>query len=250
MAPGDKEMSFLEHLEELRWRIIKSAIGVVIGSIIVGIFVDFIVTNILFAPAKSTNPPLTIINLKPYGQFLLYMEVILIGGAVLSFPNIIYQLWKFVEPALRQNERKYVTGVVVFTTVCFLAGVVFAYYTILPAALTFFAGFGSEIIENKIAANEYLSFVLSLILASGLVFELPMVSFFLSKIGILKPSFMRKYRRHAIVIILLVAGIVTPGPDITSQILLSIPLFILYEISILICKYSQKKVKNDDGIVE
>jgi sec-independent protein translocase protein TatC len=107
--------------------------------------------------------------------------------------------------------------------------------------LGFFASFGSSIIENKIAADEYMSFILSLILASGLVFELPMLSFFLSKIGILKPSFMRKYRRHAIVIILLVAGIVTPGPDITSQLLLGIPLLVLYEISILICKYSQKK---------
>jgi sec-independent protein translocase protein TatC len=224
MAVNEKEMSFLEHLEELRWRIIKSVIGIVFGSIIVGIFVDFIVNNILFAPAKNTNPPLTIINLKPYGQFLLYMEVVLIGGVVLSVPNIIYQLWKFVEPALKSNEKKYVTSVVIFTSVCFLAGIVFAYYTILPA-------------------NEYMSFVLSLTLASGLVFELPMVSFFLSKIGILKPAFMRKYRRHAIVIILLIAGIVTPGPDITSQILLSIPLLFLYEVSILICKYSQKKVK-------
>ena len=243
MAVNEKEMSFLEHLEELRWRIIKSVIGIVFGSIIVGIFVDFIVNNILFAPAKNTNPPLTIINLKPYGQFLLYMEVVLIGGVVLSVPNIIYQLWKFVEPALKSNEKKYVTSVVIFTSVCFLAGIVFAYYTILPASLTFFAGFGSNIIENKIAANEYMSFVLSLTLASGLVFELPMVSFFLSKIGILKPAFMRKYRRHAIVIILLIAGIVTPGPDITSQILLSIPLLFLYEVSILICKYSHKKVK-------
>jgi len=235
------EMGFLDHLEELRWRIIKALIGVVIGSIITLYFIEWIMDSVLFAPATHTVPPLSIINIRPYGQFVLYMEVVLIGGAVISVPNIIYQLWKFVEPALKQNERKYVTGVVIFTSVCFLTGVVFSYFLILPAALGFFASFGSSIIENKIAADEYMSFILSLILASGLVFELPMLSFFLSKIGILKPAFMRKYRRHAIVIILLVAGIVTPGPDITSQLLLGIPLLVLYEISILICKYSQRK---------
>ena len=247
MENVEKEMSFLDHLEELRWRIIKSLIGVVVGSIIVAFFIDWIVDNVLFAPAKSTTPPLSIINLRPYGQFLLYMEVILIGGVIASLPNLIYQFWKFIEPALKPNERKYITSIVFFTTLCFLSGVVFSYYLMLPAALGFFANFGSTIIENKIASDEYLSFVISLVLASGLVFELPMASFFLSKIGILKPAFMRKYRKHAIVIILLVAGIVTPGPDITSQILLAIPLLILYEISILICKYSQRKKSGEES---
>jgi sec-independent protein translocase protein TatC len=247
MENVEKEMTFLDHLEELRWRIIKSLLGVVVGSIIVAFFIDWIVDNVLFAPAKSTTPPLSIINLRPYGQFLLYMEVILIGGAIASLPNLIYQFWKFIEPALKPRERKYITLIVFFTTVCFLSGVVFSYFLMLPAALGFFANFGSTIIENKIASDEYMSFVISLVLASGLVFELPMASFFLSKIGILKPEFMRKYRRHAIIIILLVAGIVTPGPDITSQILLAVPLLILYELSILICKYSQRKKSADES---
>lgn len=240
---SDSDMGFLDHLEELRWRIIKSLVGIVIGSVVVGFFIDWIMNNIIFAPAAQSNPPLSIINLRPYGQFIIYMEVIFIGGAVLSVPNIIYQIWKFVEPALKENERKYVTGVVVFTSLCFLSGVVFSYFLMLPAALGFFANFGSTIIENKISADEYMSFVISLVIASGLVFELPMLSFFLSKIGILKPSFMRKYRRHALVAILLIAGIVTPGPDITSQVMLGIPLVGLYELSILICKYSQKKTQ-------
>ncbi len=240
---SDSDMGFLDHLEELRWRIIKSLVGIVIGSVVVGFFIDWIMNNIIFAPAAQSNPPLSIINLRPYGQFIIYMEVIFIGGAVLSVPNIIYQIWKFVEPALKENERKYVTGVVVFTSLCFLSGVVFSYFLMLPAALGFFANFGSTIIENKISADEYMSFVISLVIASGLVFELPMLSFFLSKIGILKPSFMRKYRRHALVAILLIAGIVTPGPDITSQVMLGIPLVGLYELSILICKFSQKKTQ-------
>ncbi len=238
---SDNEMGFLDHLEELRWRIIKALIGVVLGGVLVGVFIDWIMNNIIFAPAANSQPPLSIINLRPYGQFIIYMEVILIGGAVVSVPNIIYQIWKFVEPALKENEKRYVTGVVIFTSVCFITGVVFSYFLLLPAALGFFANFGSTIIENKISADEYMSFVLSLVLASGLVFELPMLSFFLSKIGLLKPSFMRKYRKHAIVVILLIAGIVTPGPDITSQVMLGIPLLGLYELSILICKYSQKK---------
>ena len=237
----NSDMGFLDHLEELRWRIIKALIGVIVGAVITGIFIDWIMDFILFAPAAKTVPPLSIINLRPYGQFLIYMEVIFIGGAVLSVPNIIYQIWKFIEPALKPNERKYVTAVVIFTSVCFVTGVVFSYYLMLPAALGFFANFGSTIIENKISADEYMSFILSMVLAAGIVFELPMLSFFLSKIGILKPEFMRKYRKHAIVAILLLAAIVTPGPDITSQLMLGIPLLLLYELSILICKYSQKK---------
>lgn len=238
---GSSDMGFLDHLEELRWRLIKALIGIIVGAIVTGVFIDWIMDNILFAPATKTIPPLSIINLRPYGQFLIYMEVIFIGGAVLSVPNIIYQLWKFVEPALKPSERKYVTAVVAFTSLCFLVGVVFSYYLMLPAALGFFANFGSTIIENKISADEYMSFVLSMVIAAGIVFELPMLSFFLSKIGILKPEFMRKYRKHAIVAILLLAAIVTPGPDITSQLLLGIPLLLLYELSIIICKYSQRK---------
>lgn len=235
------EMNFLDHLEEFRWRVIKSVIGIVIGGIIVGVFIDWIITNVLFAPAKNTNPPLMIINLKPFGQLTLYFEVILVGGIILSIPNILYQFWKFIEPALKETERKYIVGIVFFSTLCFLSGIAFVYFVLLPTSLGFFATFGSAVIENQIAAEEYMSFVISLLLAGGIVFELPMVSFFLSKLGILKPEFMRKYRRHAIVVILILAGILTPGPDIASQLLLGIPLFLLYEFSILICKYSQKK---------
>lgn len=238
---NNNEMHFLDHLEELRWRIIKILIGVVIGSVIVGIFIDFIITNILLTPAKNTEPPMSIINLKPYGQLTLYFEVILIGGLVVSMPNVFYQFWKFVEPALKEKEKKYIVSIVFFSTLCFLTGIAFIYYVLLPTALKFFATFGSVSISNQISIEEYLSFVISLLITGGVVFELPMISYFLGRIGILKPSFMRKYRRHAIVIILLLAGILTPGPDVTSQILLAVPLFVLYEISILLCKFAQKQ---------
>ena len=240
-AKDEDEMSFLDHLEELRWRIIKALIGIVIGAVICGIFVDWILNKFLLAPALGTNPPLQLINLKPYGQLVLYMEVILAGGIILSIPNIFYQMWKFIEPGLLRTEKRYISSIVFFSSVCFLGGIVFAYFVMLPTALKFFAAFGTTAISNNIAINEYFSFVISVLLSAGVVFELPMVSFFLSRVGILTPKFMRKYRRHAIVIILLLAGILTPGPDVTSQLLLGVPLFILYEISILISAFAQKK---------
>jgi sec-independent protein translocase protein TatC len=235
------EMGFLDHLEELRWRIIKSVIGVVLGAIVCGIFVDWIMNYFLLAPALKTNPPLVLINLKPYGQLVLYMEVILIGGIIVSIPNIFYQFWKFIEPGLLPSERRYISWIVFFSTLCFFGGASFAYWVMLPTALMFFAAFGTTAITNNIAINEYFSFVISVILTAGIVFELPMVSFFLSKLGILTPKFMRKYRKHAVVIILIIAGVLTPGPDVTSQLLLGVPLFILYEISIFISKIAQKK---------
>jgi sec-independent protein translocase protein TatC len=239
--PEEKEMSFLDHLEELRWRIIKSALGILAGGIITAVFINWIMDHILLLPATRINPPLQLQNIKPFGQVSLYLQVILTGGILLSIPNILYQLWKFIEPALKPNERRYISGIVFFSSFCFLCGVVFSYFLILPTALNFFAEFGSDNIKNIIAVDEYFDFIISTMLGAGLVFELPMVSFFLSQIGILKPEFMRKYRRHAIVLILLAAGILTPSPDITSQLLLGIPLLLLYEISIIICRLSQRK---------
>ncbi|CAN5538973.1 hypothetical protein BH10BAC5_BH10BAC5_05710 [soil metagenome] len=243
-------MGFFEHLEELRWRIIKAVIGVLIGGAITAFFIDWIMNVVLLKPASLTTPPLELQNIRPYGQFSLYLEVIITCGVILSIPNILYQIWKFIEPALKPSESKYIAKIVIFSSVCFLSGIVFAYYMMLPASLGFFASFGSAQVKNIIAVDEYYDFIISVMIAAGIVFELPMVSFFLSKIGILKPWWMRKYRRHAFVIILLIAGIVTPGPDITSQVMLGVPLLILYEISILICKASQKKEEPEPDFEE
>jgi sec-independent protein translocase protein TatC len=233
------EMSFFDHLEELRWRIVKAGIGIVVGMIVCWIFIDWIMDDVFLRPItalnKSLSPgqqPFHMQNLKPFGQVFLYMQVAIIGGIILSIPNILYQLWAFIAPGLLPKERKYIRAIVAFSSVCFLAGIVFAYYVMLPAALTFFAGFGSTTIENNIAINEYMSFAVSLLLAAGVVFELPMVSWFLSRLGILKPAFMRKYRRHSIVGIFILAAVLTPGTDPVSQVLLAIPLMALYEVSI------------------
>lgn len=236
---GEVEMTFLDHLEELRWRIIYSLIGIVIGTIVSWIFIDFFIEQILLLPAKQAG--LKLQNLKPFGQLFIYFQVAIIIGLILSFPNVVYQLWKFIAPALKQKEKKYIKWIVIFTTFCFLSGVVFAYFVMLPLTLKFAAQFGSPTIENNFSIDEYFSIILSVILGAGLVFELPMLSFFLSSIGLLTPKLMRKYRRHSIVAIMIFAAILTPGTDPVSQLLLAIPLVILYEISILVSKIFQRK---------
>jgi len=234
------DMGFLDHLEELRWRVIKVLIGVVVCGIICWIFIDTIINDILIKPAVDYN--LKLQNLKPFGQVFLFMQVAIVGGVVLSFPHILYQIWKFVAPGLYSNERKYIFRIVFFTSFCFLFGISFAYFIIIPFAMGFFQSFGTEKIENIIAINEYLTFIISIILGAGLVFELPMASWFLSRLGLLTPNVMKKYRRFAIVIIFILAAILTP-PDPISQILLAIPLVILYEISIFISKVAGKREK-------
>ena len=233
------EMSFLDHLEELRWRLIRVLLGVLIGAIVCGIIIDWLMTDVLLRPVLEINHnlrpdqrPINLQNLKPFGQVFLYMQVAVIGGIILSVPNTLYQIWAFIAPGLLSRERKYISAIVFFSSFCFLSGIAFAYFVMLPTALSFFAGFGSPDIENNIAINEYMSFIISVMLGAGIVFELPMVSWFLSKLGILTPAFMRHYRRHAIVVILILAAVLTPGTDPVSQIFLAIPLILLYELSI------------------
>ncbi len=233
-----KEMSFWDHLEELRSRLIWSLVGIAIGTAICALFSDAIVNKFLLAPALHVNPPFRIQNLKPYGQLMLYMEIVFIAGLIVSMPNTLYHFWKFVQPALYPNERKYVTSIVVFSTLFFLIGGAFGYFILIPRALSFFSSFGTSNIENIIDVQSYFSFVVGIILACGVVFELPMLSYFLAKIGILGPRFMRKYRRHAIIITLVVAAAITP-PDVASQVMVAIPLYLLYEVSILVVQVTR-----------
>jgi sec-independent protein translocase protein TatC len=234
-----KEMSFLDHLEELRWRIIFALLGVIVGAIAVWIFRDPIMEGFLLRPAVEHKMVLQ--NLRPFGQIFLYMEVAMFGGVILSVPNILFQVWLFVAPGLYPHERKYMRWIVIFSSVCFLAGVAFAYFVIIPAAFEFFVTFGTSRIENNIAIDEYFNFLLNLMLGAGLVFELPMLSFFLARFGIVTPKFMRKYWRHAVVIILILAAVITPTPDPYNMALLAVPMIGLYEISIWIAKVSYRK---------
>jgi sec-independent protein translocase protein TatC len=238
-AADQTEMSFLDHLEELRWDVIKVLIGLLIATIICAIYTDFIVQEILLRPVRLTGMKVQV--LTPYGIVVLYMEAALICGLILSMPNTLYWLWKFVAPGLLPKERRYVRRIVFFTSFCFFAGVAFGYFVLLPSALTFFSTFGTKTIDLNVAIDRYVSFVLALILGSGLVFELPMISYFLTKLGFLTPVFMRHYRRHAIIVILFIAAIVTPTPDPVTQLILALPMMALYEVSIIVCKFSQRK---------
>ncbi len=233
------EMSFLQHLEELRWRFVYAIIGVLIGTIITWIFIDFLVENILLLPAKTADIKLQ--NLRPFGQLFLFMQIAIIGGIILSIPNIFFQMWKFISPALQESEKKHITLIVVFSSICFLSGVAFAYFIMLPLTLKFAGEFGSTEIENNFAIAEYFSIIISVMLGAAVVFELPMLSFLLSKIGILTPQLMRKYRKHSVITVLILAAILTPGTDPVAQILLAIPLTLLYEISIYVSKVFSKK---------
>ncbi len=232
-------MSFLQHLEELRWRFVYAIIGILIGTIVTWIFIDFLVNSILLLPAQKAN--INLQNLRPFGQLFLFMQIAIIGGIILSIPNVFYQMWTFIAPALKQSEKKYITLIVVFSTICFLSGIAFAYFIMLPLTLKFAGEFGSIEIENNFAITEYFSMIISIMLGAALVFELPMLSFLLSKIGILTPQLMRKYRKHSIVTILILAAILTPGTDPVAQVLLAIPLALLYEISIFVSKVFSKK---------
>ncbi len=239
--PVEKEMTFLDHLEELRWRLVKSVIGLLVATIVCGIFSDWLVNEAILRPSRLTNPPLVLINTVPYGQITFYMVVVLMAGLILSSPWILYQLWKFIQPGLMPKERKYISGIVTFTTICFLSGVAFAYFVMLPYMLQFFSTFGTTSIQNMISVSEYVGFVLQLILISGLIFELPMVSYFLARLGILTPKFMRHYRRHAVVVILIIAAIVTPTTDPFTMGVFSIPMLLLYEISIWIAGLAKRR---------
>lgn len=240
-AESEGEMGFLDHLGELRKRIILALVGLIVASIIAGVFVfEFnFIDRILLAQAVKSG--LNLQNLKPFGQPFLFFKVTLVLGIILSFPFMLYQLWKFIAPGLYENERRWVSTITFFTSLCFLSGVAFAYWVMIPSMLDFAASFGSPQIKNMIDITEYFSFLSTLLLASGLMFEMPMVCFVLSRVGLLTPKTMRKYRRHGIIVILIIAAILTPTPDPISQLIFAAPLLILYEISIWVSGIGSRK---------
>jgi len=237
----ESEMNFIDHLDEIRSRLIKSGIAFLVITSLAGIFADTLVNEVLIGPLKRSSEAITLQNLVPYGQVSLYLQVVFFTGFVLSFPIIAYQIWKFVEPGLHEKERSASRFVILFISLCFFAGIAFGYFVFLPISLTFFAGFGSTLIKNNIAVQDYISFVMGTLLTTGLVFELPFISYILSKIGLLTPAFMRFYRKHAIVTLMIVAAIVTPSTDLVTQLVIGLPMILLYEISIWISTYVNRK---------
>ena len=237
--PGEQEQGFLQHLEELRQRIFKAAAVILLGCIAAGFFVNNIMDWILLKPAIDAKMELQ--NLRPFGQAFVYFKVVFASGLVMAFPFAIYQLWKFIEPGLYKHERQWAGKITAFTTICFVAGISFAYFVMIPGMLKFSANFGNPAIKNIIDINEYFGFMTMTILGAGLIFELPMITFVLASIGMVTPKLMRAYRRHAVVAILILAAILTPSPDPINQLIFACPLYVLYEISIVVARLAGKK---------
>lgn len=226
------DMTFIQHLEELRWRLIRAIIAIIVGAAITFIFIDQII-QILVMPIHRVEPVMNLQVLTVQGMFMIRWGLAIIGGFILAIPVLTYQLWAFVAPGLMRNEKKYFIPLSIATFLSFIAGVVFAYLVIIPFSLNFFASLGYGTVENNISINYYLSFVSWVMVGTGIICELPVVSFILTAFGLLTPYFMRRYRRHSIVIIMILAAIITP-PDPVSMLIMAFPLMVLYEISIIV----------------
>ncbi len=263
-----KEMSFLDHLEDLRWLLIRITAAILIVSCLSYFIIDFIFEKVIFAPLNpdfityrkfcelthylNTNDGGMCVDKMPFiiqstelgGQFSIFLWTCISAGFILGFPYILWEIWKFISPALYKNEKKSAVGFILSSSLLFFLGVLFGYYLILPLSINFFGGFNvSKAIQNQFKVDNYIGMVKTSAISCGIIFELPIIIYFLTKFGLVTATTLRVYRRYAIVIILIVAAIITP-PDILSQIIVSIPLLILYEASILIAVFVNKKQKN------
>ncbi|MDT9546299.1 MAG: twin-arginine translocase subunit TatC [Chlorobium sp.] len=237
----DRGLNFIDHLDEIRGRIIKTGIALVLMVALSAIFADFLVEVVIIGPLKRSSDTLILQNLVPYGQISLYLQAVFFTGFILAFPFMAWQIWQFVAPGLHEHEREAGRFSILFISLSFFTGIAFGYFVFLPVSLQFFAGFGSTLIENNISVQDYTSFFIGALLTAGMVFELPFISFILSKIGLLTPAFMRFYRKHAIVFLLIVAALVTPSTDLVTQLVIGIPMILLYEASILISAHVNRK---------
>ncbi len=233
------EMSFLGHLEELRRRIFRSLMWVLVGVAVAGYFNEWIMNEALLGPAIRAG--LKLQNLQPFGQAFLLFKVIFFSGIVLAFPFIAWQVWGFIAPGLYKHEQRWARWVTVITTVCFLTGIAFGYYVLIPSMMNYVNVIANPNIEDNLATSEYFSFFVNMLLASGLIFELPMVTWVLSRVGLVSDKLMVKYRRHSIVVILILAAIITPTPDPITQLMVAVPLYILYEISVVIARFNYRR---------
>ncbi|MEJ2114329.1 MAG: twin-arginine translocase subunit TatC [Flavobacteriaceae bacterium] len=258
------EMSFLDHLEDLRWHLIRAVLAVVIMAIIAFLAKGFIFDILIFGPTKSsfftydilcnisqflgmkesfcfTEIPFEIQSRTMAGQFSAHIWTAMTVGFVAAFPYVIYEFWKFISPGMYTNERKHSRGFIIVSSLLFFIGVLFGYYVICPLSINFLGTYQvSSQVHNDFDLGSYIGLIRASVLASGLVFELPIVIYFLTKIGLVTPVFLRKYRKYSLVVVLILSAIITP-PDIASQVIVAIPILILYEISIYISKFVIKK---------
>lgn len=265
MSNGTKEMSFLQHLEALRWHLVRSAAVVTVVGTVLFFNNDIVFGKVIFGPMHSDfltyrvlckfsywiglgdalcmqNISFELINIDLSGQFTTHVWISMIGGVVVSSPYVFWELWRFVKPALVENERTYAGGVLYFASFLFIMGILFSYFVIVPMTVNFLGNYQvSPVVKNTISMDSYISTVTVLTLVIGLVFEMPIIIYFLTKIGLIGSTFMRLYRKHAVVVILVVAAIITPSSDIPTLVIVAMPLYVLYEASIFVAKYAEKK---------
>ena len=268
MTDKDKEMSFLDHLEVFRWHLIRAAIAILFFTIIAFIYKDIVFDVILLGPKRTDfltyrilceisqylglgdalclrDSPFSLMNISMSGQFSTHITTSIFAGFIIAFPYVLWEIWRFISPALHSNENSMAKGVVFFSSILFLIGILFGYYVIAPLSINFLGSYQvSSSVANQINLSSFVSTVTTVSFANGIIFELPILVYFLTKIGLLTPDFMRVYRKHSMVVILILSAIITP-PDITSQVLVSLPLIILYEFSI---KISERVLKNQENI--
>jgi len=266
MSKEEKELSFLQHLEVLRWHLVRAVSSIVIFAVLAFIYKDFVFDKVLLAPLNPDFPTYRFFcNLSEFlgmgdllcfgdqkwvlhsftmsGQFSTHIMTSLFAGLVVAFPYVFWEIWSFIKPALYSKETKITRWVVFFTSILFSIGVLFGYYLVAPLSVNFLGSYQvNPDVNNTIGLSSFISTITTISFANGLIFELPMLVYFLTKIGLLTPEFMKQYRKHAIVLTLILSAIITP-PDVTSQILVSLPLIILYEISI---KISSRVLKNQN----
>jgi sec-independent protein translocase protein TatC len=261
---GEKEMSFLEHLEELRWHIIRALIAIAVTGIVLFLFQDFYFNNIILGPAHNdfisyrmfcrmsnalglgdslcmTLPEFQVQAVIFAEQFITAIKMCFVGGFVISFPYVFYEIWTFVAPGLYPKERRVTRGVVAICSILFLLGVSFGFFIIAPFATNFLMGYNvSDAVSNNPTLSSFVLYMVMFTLPAGIVFELPVVVYFLSRLGLVTPDTMRQYRKHSIIGILILASVLTP-PDVVTQFLIGIPLYILYELSIIVSARASKQ---------
>jgi sec-independent protein translocase protein TatC len=267
---GAAEMSFIDHLEALRWHIMRALVAVLIGAIVVFVKMEFFFGEIVMGPANKEfitykvlcrfshwvgmgdamcmeDINLKLISTQMSSQFMMSFTIAFVGGFIVAFPYVFWEFWRFVRPALTDKEVKRTRGMIFWVSLLFFSGVAFGYFLIAPYTVNFFAAYTlSPNIANTFTVADYIDNIVSLVLGTGIVFQLPLAVYFLAKMGILTASFLRNYRRFAIVIILILAAVITP-PDVISQLIVTVPLWLLYEISIGI---AARVNKNDEFLIQ
>lgn len=263
------EMSFLQHLEELRWHLVRSAAVIMIFGIAAFCLNNFLFDTVIFGPLKQdfisyrvlcslghkigagdvmcmTVKPAHLQTLSASEQFFNHMWISLVSGLILGFPFVLWELWKFIRPALKNQEVGPVKIFVVIASFLFLIGVFFGYFLLFPMSYNFLVNYqvsDSGIVQTQNTFDDYISLISTMVLVSGIIFEMPVLVYFLTRMTILTPQFMRKYRKHAVIIILIAAAVITPSPDVTSQMVVAIPMYLLFELSIFVSGWAIKKHK-------